>query len=78
VDRHVAIPETPLGRRIRKYETILAGGKHFDFVAAFTLLNSWMAGAAIKLAAFLGHKETIQTLFYACTNHFDHILSFGN
>lgn len=72
---HVASPYTPLGYRIGKDEAVFAGGEILDFLATFTLLYNRMAVAAIKLAAFIAHEKAIHTLFYACTNHFNHILS---
>lgn len=72
---HVAFPDAPLGGRLREAEAILACGKVNRFLTPFTLFNNRVANAAIELATFLTHKETIVTLFYACTNHFDHILS---
>ena len=78
VGRHIAGPGSPFDGRIREYKAIGAGGKIFGFLAAFTLLNNGMAGAAIKLAAFLLHEGTIIPLFYACTNQFNHILSLKN
>lgn len=71
----IAGPDAPFDSRIREDEAILAGGKDSDFLAAFTLLNNGMAGAAVKLAAFLFHEKAVMPFFYACTNHFNHILS---
>ena len=73
--RHVAIAITPLGSRIRRDEAIFPGGEFSDSLAALTLLNDRMAGAAIKLAPFFAHEKTLISFFYACTNHFNHILS---
>jgi hypothetical protein len=75
VGSHVAITMTPLYGRIRKDKTIFAGGEIFDLLAAFTLLNNCVAGTTIKMAAFLAHEKTLIPFFYACTNHFNHILS---
>jgi hypothetical protein len=72
---HVASPYTPLGSRIRENKAVFTGRELLDFLAAFTLLYNRMAFAAIELAAFFAHKKAINTLFYACTNHFNHILS---
>ena len=72
---HIAGPYTPLGSGVRENEAVFTGGKILDFLAAFTLLYNRMAFAAIELAAFVAHKKTIHTLFYACTNHFNHTLS---
>ena len=76
VGSHVAIPGMPPGVGIRKYKAVSAGGEFFDFLAAFTLLDNGMAGAAIKLAAFFAHEKTFIPFLYACTNHFNHILSY--
>jgi hypothetical protein len=37
-----------------------------------------VACAAVKLAALLAHKKALITFFYACTNHFNHVLSLEN
>ncbi len=55
----------PLGGRIGECHAVFAGGILCDSLTALTLLNNDMAGAAIKSAAFLGHKGTILTFFYA-------------
>jgi hypothetical protein len=72
---HVAGPYTPLGSGVGKNQAVFTGGEILDFLAAFTLLYSGMAFAAIELTAFVAHKKAINTLFYACTNHFNHTLS---
>jgi hypothetical protein len=72
---HVASPYTPLGSGIRENHAVFTGGEILDFLAAFTLLYNRMAFAAVELAAFVAHKKALQTLFYACTNHFNHTLS---
>jgi hypothetical protein len=75
VGSHVAVPCPPFGWRIREYGAILSGGKFLDLLAALTLLDNCVAGAAIKPTAFLAHKEAIKPRLYACANHFNHILS---
>jgi len=75
VSGHVTTSYPPLGQRVREIEAILTGGKVFHLLAAFTLINNRVAGATIKLAAFLFHEKALITVFYACTNHFNHILS---
>jgi hypothetical protein len=72
---HVATSHMPLGGRVRGNKAIFAGGVIVDFLAAFTLFNDSVACAAIKLATLFAHKETLVTFSYACTNHFNHILS---
>ncbi len=72
---HVAFPYTPLCSGIGENQAIFTGGKILDFLATFTLLHNSMAFAAIELAAVLAHKKALNTFFYACTNHFNHILS---
>ncbi len=69
---------TPFGGRIGKGEAIFTGGEIFDFLTTFTLLNYGVAGTTIKLAAFLVHEKTLIPFFYACTNHFNHVLSKKN
>ncbi len=72
---HIAVSMKPFGGRIGKGEAIFTGGKIFDFLTTFTLLNYGVAGTTIKLAAFLVHEKTLIPFFYACTNHFNHVLS---
>ena len=72
---HVAVPHTPLGSGIREDEAIFAGRKFLGPHAAFTLINNCVAGATIKLTACLAHKRAANTRFYACTVHFNHVLS---
>jgi len=66
---------TPFGGRIGKDETIFTGGKILDFLTAFTLLNDGVAGTTVKPTAFLVHEKALIPFFYACTNHFNHVLS---
>lgn len=75
VGSHIAVPYTPFGFGLGKDGAILTGGKFFDLLAVSTLLNDCVTAAAIKLTAFLAHEKAIRPLFYACTNHFNHILS---
>ena len=72
---HIAVPYTPFGLRIRKDGAILTGGEFLDFLAVSTLFDNCVASTTIELTAFLAHEEAIRPLFYACTNHFNHILS---
>lgn len=72
---HAACPYTPLGSGVWENQAVFTGGEILDFLAAFTLLYNRMAFAAIELAAFVAHKKALNTLFYACTNHFNHVLS---
>jgi hypothetical protein len=73
---HAAFSQTPLGGGVRKGQAVIAGGEFFDFLAAFTLLDNEVAGAAVKPAPFFAHEKTLQSFFYACTNHGYHVLSF--
>jgi len=66
---------TPFGGRIGKGEAIFTGRKILDFLTTFTLLNYVVASTTIKLAAFLVHEKALIPFFYACTNHFNHVLS---
>ena len=75
VSCHCAISYPPLDRRVGEIEAIFTGGEFFRLLAAFTLINNRVAGAAIKLAAFLAHKKALITTFCTCTNHDNHILS---
>jgi hypothetical protein len=72
---HIAISITPFRGRIGKDETIFTGGKILSFLTAFTFLNDGMTGTTVKIAAFIAHEKTLMPLFYACTNHFNHVLS---
>jgi hypothetical protein len=75
VSGHVALPYAPLGSGVGENQAIFTGGEILDFLTTFTLLHNRMAFAAIELAAVLAHKKAFNTFFYACTNHFNHILS---
>ena len=75
VGSHVAVSITPFNGWLRETYAVFAGGEFLDFLAAFALLNDGMAVASIKLTPIFGHKKTIYTFFYACTNHGYHILS---
>jgi len=72
---HIAVSHTPLGSGIREDEAVCAGRKFLGPHAAFTLLDNCVAGASIKLTACLAHKRAANTRFYACTVHFNHVLS---
>jgi hypothetical protein len=78
VGGHIAISMAPLCGGIGKDEAIFTGGEIFGFLTTFALFSDSMAGAAIKLAAFIVHEKTLIPFFYTCTNHFDHILSLKN
>ena len=75
---HVAVPESPFDDGFRKAQTISTGGEFLNFLAAFTLFYDLVTASSIKLAPVLVHKETLDTLFYACANHGYHILSLWN
>jgi hypothetical protein len=72
---HIACPQTPLGGWIRERNAILSIGENPNLLAALTLSNNRMAGAAIKLAALLGHKNALLSYFNGSANHGNHILS---
>ena len=72
---HVAVAETPFCGWIRKYEAVFSRRIVRHFLAPFTFVNDNVAGpTAITTAGFF-HKGTFLPLFYACANHFIHVLS---
>jgi hypothetical protein len=75
VGGHVALPGSPLGRRLRKNQAKLTGRKLLCLLAAPACLNDGMATSAIELAAVLAHEKALYSLLNACTNHGYHILS---
>ena len=75
---HIAVPDAPFGCRLREHKAVGTGRELFGFLAAAALFNDGMAASAIELATRLPHEETINTLFYACTNHGYHIPSLGS
>lgn len=72
---HAAFPGSPLDRRLRENEAVLAGGKIFDFLAAVALLDDRVAAPSIELATTLVHEKTLDTQLYAIANHGYHIPS---
>lgn len=72
---HIACAQAPLGSWIREGKAVLSAWKDRDFLAALALLDNWMAGAAVKLAALLVHKNTVISYFNGSANHGNHILS---
>ena len=72
---HIAVPDAPFGSGFREHQAVCPGGKLLGFLTAGAFFIDRMAGATVELAAGLTHKETINTLFDACTNHGYHILS---
>lgn len=72
---HIACTQTPLGSWIRKGDAVLSAWKDRYLLAALALLDNWMAGAAVKLAALLVHKNTVISYLNGSTNHGNHILS---
>jgi hypothetical protein len=72
---HVADTGPPFNSWLRKTRTVFSGGKLLDSLATFAFLNNLVAGAAVKLTPVLVHKKTLNTFFYACTNHGYHVLS---
>jgi hypothetical protein len=72
---HIACSQAPLGGRVREGNTVLSAWKNSYLLAALALIDNGMAGAAIKLAALLAHKNTIISNFDGSANHGNHILS---
>jgi hypothetical protein len=80
VGSHIAVPDAPLGSGLREHQAVCTGRELLGFLTAGAFFSDRMAASAVKLAAALTHKKTINTLFDACTNHGYHIpsLGFGN
>lgn len=72
---HGTLPGSPFDDRLGEDKAIISGSKFFGFLASDALFNDLMAGATVELASVLAHEKTLYTLFYACANHDNHILS---
>ena len=74
---HTASSESPLDGRIRKNQTVIAGGSFHNLLAAFAFFDNGVTVAPVELTAFVAHEGTFHSFLDACTNHGYHILSFG-
>ena len=71
----VAIAIFPLDRRIRTCCAIPPGRKLWSAATSIAFLHGRVTTPAIKRTTFFGHKDALQALLYACTNHRNHPLS---
>ena len=59
---HIADPSFPFQGGVRKTHAKRTGGVLGDSLAAVALFHNGVAGAAVKLAPFLGHEDALMPL----------------